>query len=175
MKLKCVFRWCLAWFLVLACPAVAQDTGRVSPAALPLPLPSAKPVPPDVLRSQNPWNLPMTGIWKFALTHGQTKHGIFMTAPAEKVGVSASSSEDNHPPVDAFDGSNESRWCASDEGVPQWLQADLGKDQRVTGVNLAWERSSARYQCRIEGEKAGGKWIALADATAAPGDRKSVV
>jgi len=148
---------------------MAQDTGRVSPAALPIPLPATEPVPPDVLRSQNPWNLPMTGMWEFALTHGRTKGGIFLPAPAEKVGVSASSSEDTHPPEDAFDGTNDTRWCASDDSVPQWLQADLGKDQRVTGVNLIWERALARYQCRIEGKKAGGKWVTLPDATAAPG------
>ena len=33
----------------LACPAIAQDVGRVSPASLPLPLPATAAVPPDVL------------------------------------------------------------------------------------------------------------------------------
>src|ERR1035441_6408437 len=73
---------CVPLFTVPANSAVAQDVGRVSPAATPLPLPTAKPVPPDVLRAQNPWNMPMTGIWKFALTHGSIKAGGFVPANA---------------------------------------------------------------------------------------------
>ena len=55
---------------VLAGPSPAQDLGRVSPATVPLPLPTAAPMPPDRLRAQNPWNLAMTGPWRFKLTHG---------------------------------------------------------------------------------------------------------
>jgi beta-galactosidase len=162
---------CIAGFLISqGRPAMAQDIGRVSPASLPLPLPGAKAVPPDVLRAKNPWNLPMTGNWKFALAHGYiAAGGEYVEGEASKLGLAASSSEDGHPPEDAFDGKNDTRWCASDISTPQWLQADLGKDLPVTGVSLAWERDTGGYQCLIEGKKAGGKWMTLADATAAPG------
>ena len=173
---------CVPLFTVLTNSAVAQDVGRVSPAALPLPLPTARPVPPDVLRAQNPWNLPMTGIWKFALTRGIiNKAGEFVPSDAGsnagnnvennagKLSVTASSSEDGNPPENAFDGNNDTRWCASDDSVPQWLQADLGKNQRVTGISLTWEHPDGGYQCRIEGKSDGGKWVTLADESAEPG------
>ena len=169
IKINKVSCWCLNWLIALAIPAMAQDVGRVSPAALPLPLPSGQPMAPDLLRAHNPWNLPMTGMWKFELTHGHTKDGVFMSAPAAKLGVSASSNEERNTPENAFDGSNETRWCASDDSVPQWLQADFGKDEQVTGATLIWEKSDLKYQCLIEGKKNGGKWVTLADATAAPG------
>jgi len=161
---------CMAIFAMnLANFSMAQDVGRVSPAALPLPLPSARPVSPDVLRSKNPWNLPMTGIWKFALTHGSITNGEFVPSAAGKMGITASSNEERNPPENAFDGTNETRWCASDDSFPQWLQADLGKVQLVTGVKLVWEKPAGGYQCRIEGKDTGGKWVTLADASAAPG------
>ncbi len=153
---------------IFIAPAGAQDLGRVFPASLPLPLAATAPVPPEVLRAKNPWNLPMTGTWKFALTHGAIRAGG-VYSPVAKFGITTSSSEQNHPPEHAFDGTNDTRWCASDDSVPQWLQTDLGKNQRVTGVNLIWEMPGGGYQCHLEGREDGGKWVTLADATAAPG------
>jgi beta-galactosidase len=153
----------------LASPAMAQDVGRVTPASLPLPLPSATPVPPDVLRANNPWNLAMTGTWRFALTHGGIKAGAFVPSSGGRFGITASSNEDKNPPENAFDGDNETRWCASDDSVPQWLQADLGKDQHVAGIGITWEKDGGGYQCKFEGKKDGGKWVTLADKSAKPG------
>jgi beta-galactosidase len=149
--------------------AAAQDIGRVSPASLPLPMPSAKPIAPDVLQSHNPWNLPMTGMPKFALTHGRIQAGTSMRPSSEQFGISASSNEKRNPPENAFDGNNDTRWCSSDDSVPHWLETDLGKERRVTGISLAWEHADAGYQCLIEGKKDGGKWVTLADASAEPG------
>src|SRR5208337_5263470 len=84
-------------------------------------------------------------------------------------GITASSNEERNPPENAFDGTNDTRWCASDDSVPQWLQTDLGRNQQVTGANLVWEKDGGGYQCRIEGKPEGGKWVTLADASAAPG------
>ena len=64
----------------LLTPAQAQDVGRVFPASLPLPLPAAGAMPPDRLRAQNPWNLPLTGAWRFRLTHGQIVKGRYVSA-----------------------------------------------------------------------------------------------
>ena len=150
-------------------PAFAQDAGRVAPAGLPLPLPAAAPVPPDQLRAHNPWNLPMTGTWRFQLTHGQIKAGQFQKASAASSVLTASSSESKHPPQDAFDGADDTRWAARGGEFPQWLQADLGATRHVSGVKLLWEYAGDRYECRIEGRVGGGAWQTLADATAAPG------
>ena len=153
----------------LAFPAFAQDVGRVSPASLPLPLPAGALMPPDQLRARNPWNLPMTGAWRFQLTHGRIVAGQFQPSEAVKTEVSASTSQAENPPQNAFDGNNDTRWCASGGGYPQWLQADLGTTRHVSGVSLIWEKPDDTYGCRVEGRNEGGKWKTLADATAAPG------
>ena len=154
----------------LAAPGLAQDIGRVSPASLPLPLPTAAPLPPDQLRARNPWNLPMTGTWQFHLTHGQIKAGQFQPATGETSGVTASTYEAQNPPVNAFDGAADTRWCASGGTFPQWLQADLGKTRRVSGMSFVWEQPGDTYTCRIEGRSTNKeKWITLADHSAAPG------
>ena len=154
----------------LVTPTVAQDVGRVSPASLPLPLPAATPMPPDQLRAHNPWNLAMTGTWRFALTHGHIgEDKQYQSSEAGTKGFTASSSEDKNPPQNAFDGSNDTRWCASGSGLPEWLQADLGKTRRVSGVSLTWENANETYQCRIEGSTDTRHWKTLANASAAPG------
>ena len=153
----------------LAFPANAQDAGPVSPASLPLPLPAAAPMPPDQLRARNPWNLAMTGTWRFQLTHGQIVAGQFHPSASALAGLTASSSETGNPPENAFDGSADTRWCASGGTFPQWLQADLGKTRHVSGVTLLWENADDRYECRIEGRSEGGAWKTLADESAAPG------
>ncbi len=154
----------------LTLPSLAQDVGRVSPASLPLPLPSAMPMPPDQLRARNPWNLSMTGTWRFALTHGRiAADKQFQSSQRGTNGMMASSNEEKNPPENAFDGSLDTRWCASDNSFPQWLQADLGKVRHVSGVSLTWENANETYQCRIEGGKDGKHWTTMADASATPG------
>jgi beta-galactosidase len=150
-------------------PVPAQEVGRVSPAALPLPLPGRRALPPDELRDHNPWNLPMTGTWRFALTHGRIKAGEYEPDQAGRLGLSASSNEEKNPPENAFDGRADTRWCASDDSVPQWLQTDLGTNRHVVGIGLVWEREGGGYLCRIEGKPDGRKWTTLADASTAPG------
>ena len=75
--------------------------------------------------------------------------------------ITASSSQGDQPPMDAFDGSIETRWCAESITVPQWLKADLGKSLRVTGVEITWEHSSDTHKCRIEGSNDGALWTIL--------------
>ncbi len=110
----------------------------------------------------------MTGTWKFQLTHGQYKGGQFLSANGTRE-ITASSSENGNLPSSAFDGLNDTRWCASSGDYPQWLQADLGGVKRVTGADLGWENAGDSYECRIEGRIEGGAWQVLADASAAPG------
>ena len=154
---------------VLTAPACAQDVGRVSPASLPLPLPASAPMPPDQLRAHNPWNLPMTGPWRFQLTYGQIKASQFQPSQPARHDLTASTQQTENPPENAFDGSPDTRWCATSADYPQWLQADLGRTRHVSGATLTWEFPTDYYQCRIEGRTQGGKWQTLADKTAAPG------
>ncbi len=111
----------------------------------------------------------MTGTWRFQLTHGQIKAGQFQPVSAARSALTASSKEGKHGPEDAFDGANDTRWCAKGGEFPQWLQADLGETRHVSGAKLAWEYSEDRYRCRVEGRLKDGPWKTLADATAAPG------
>lgn len=153
-----------------AFPAFAQDVGRVSPATLPLPLPTAAPMPPDQLRAHNPWNLSMTGNWRFQLTYGQiNKARQFEPSAPVRHDLTASTHQNENPPEAAFDNNPDTRWCATSADYPQWLQADLGKTRRVSGATLVWENPGDTYECRIEGRNEGGKWKTLADKTAAPG------
>ena len=155
--------------LTVGSPSIAQDVGRVSPASLSLPLPTAAVMPPDQLRAHNPWTLPMTGTWRFALTHGRILARQFQPSAAGTNGLTASSNEEKNPPENAFDGKADTRWCAGDNSFPQWLQADLGRTRRVTGLTLAWERPNETYQFRVEGGADGKHWKTLADASAVPG------
>ena len=146
-----------------------QDVGRVSPATLPLPLSGTGAVAPDVLRSRNPWNLPLAGAWKFQLTHGSIKAGEFQ--PEQAVALDSSSNEGSNTPDKAFDSDPATRWCASNGELPQYLEADLGKVRRVQSIGITWEKPETRYQYRIQGrkERNAGQWITLANASAAPG------
>ena len=147
----------------------AHSLGRVLPATLPLPLPGAVPLAPDRLRAHNPWNLPMTGRWRFQLTHGAIVDGSFEPAQANIWGVTASSTQSGHPATDAFDGDPKTRWCADGGSYPQWIQADLRQTQHVTSVSLVWERPAGHYRFAIEGSEDGKRWTMLADRTADPG------
>ena len=166
------------YFLALLGPAsvmpalsqtAPQATPGVSPATLPLPLPGMSALPPDRLRAENPWNLPMTGLWRFKLTHGQIVDGHFQTGPLGDRFVTASSSETANLPRNAFDGTPDTRWCADSEAFPQWLQADLGRTRRVDGITLTWEKPGTRFLCRVEGGTDGRHWTTLANGAAAPG------
>ncbi len=153
----------------LSTPVLAQNTGRVAPATLPLPLPGTVAVAPDVLRARNPWNLPLMGTWKFQLTHGRINAGQFQ--PEQAVALDSSSNEGSNTADKAFDSDPTTRWCASNGGMPQYLEADLGRVRRVQSIGITWEKPETRYQYRIQGrkERNSGQWITLADASAAPG------
>ena len=149
----------------LALPGTAQSINRVMPATVPIPLPSRDPLPPDRLRAKNPNNLPMTGAWKFKLTRGQILDGRFAPSLAEAYGISATSHEGNNPPLNAFDGKPDTRWCASGGTFPESISADMRSVRHVTGVGLNWERPNEHYSFKIEGSLDGKRWMTLADRT----------
>ena len=152
----------LALLCALTVPAALAGAQRVTTAQLPLPLPGTAPVAPDRLRAQNPWNLPMNGLWRFRLTHGQLQqNGMFTRSRAEVMGLRASSSQSANPPENAFDGDPETRWCASGGAFPQWLQMDLGRELPVSAVTVLWERDAEKYKCRVEGSADARVWTPL--------------
>jgi len=80
-------------------------------------------------------------------------------------GVSASSSQDENPPLHAFDSDPKTRWCAVSNKFPQWIQADLGQARRVDRATLSWERTTETYRCRIVGSTDGQHWVTLFDGS----------
>jgi beta-galactosidase len=143
--------------------------GRIGTARLPLPLPRTSPLAPDRLRAENPWNLPMNGLWKFRLTHGQILDGAFARSPAEAEEFRVSSTEGGNLPQNAFDGDPKTRWCAAGGAFPQWIQVDLGKDLPVRAVNLTWERDTETYRCKVEGSADAKTWTTLTNTSTAEG------
>ncbi|HLQ46302.1 MAG TPA: discoidin domain-containing protein, partial [Planctomycetaceae bacterium] len=63
----------------------------------------------------------------------------------------------------AFDGKKETRWCANGPTANEWVQVDLGKAQKISGVGLNWEGAGAIYRYKIEGSANGNDWKMLVD------------
>jgi putative heme-binding domain-containing protein len=64
----------------------------------------------------------------------------------------------------AFDGNPSTRWCASSDHRPEWLQVDLGAPTKLNAARLDWETSGA-YQFRLEGSKDGTTWTTIEDGS----------
>lgn len=167
--MKSRFPFLASLVVALVAPALGQDVGNVAPFTLPLPLSSPSAVAPDQLRARSPWNLPVTGDWKFQLTHGSI-NAAKEFQPEVAFPIDASSQQGENPPINAFDGDQATRWCASDGTFPQWLEADLGSVRRVQSIAITWEKPENLYQYHIEGRRENkGAWTTLVDASAAPG------
>ena len=155
--------------VALVAPALGQNVGNVAPFTLPLPLTSNSAVAPNVLRARSPWNLPVTGDWKFQMVHGRI-NAAKEFQPEMPPPLDASSREGMNVSAKAFDGDLATRWCASNGDFPQWLETDLGQPRRVSSLNIVWEKPENRYQFRVEGRnKRADNWKTLADKTVAPG------
>jgi putative heme-binding domain-containing protein len=76
--------------------------------------------------------------------------------------ATASSSQGGHDPGHAFDDDTDTRWCAQDGTVPQWLAVDLGKPEALVGCRITWEQGSG-YQYKVEGSADAKAWTTLAD------------
>ncbi len=80
------------------------------------------------------------------------------------VTVTASSTQPGNETWKAVDGSEGTRWCASNASKPQWLQLELDAPHTLTGVKIVWE-SKHVYQHTVEGSVDGKTWAVLVDAT----------
>jgi putative membrane-bound dehydrogenase-like protein len=64
----------------------------------------------------------------------------------------------------AVDGDESTRWCASNQNYPQWLQLELEKPETLTGIKTTWENAGV-YQFKVEGSTDGKAWSTLVDGS----------
>jgi beta-galactosidase/beta-glucuronidase len=151
--------------LILSCVLVSAVTAgeaqpRIHSATTPIPMQEERPILPDQLRGRNPAVYAMTGKWRFSLTHGQMRDGLFLRS-ADR--FSASSARGDSIATKAFDGSADTQWCAKDGAFPQWVQVDLGTQAKVGGIDLTWEAADVWFNCKLEGSADGKSWTVLAE------------
>ncbi len=82
---------------------------------------------------------------------------------AHKPATASTFQGDDKWPGAAVDENPETRWCAADGSVPQWLRVDLGRPESVTGFAIAWESANASYRFQVEGSADGRTWNRLHD------------
>ncbi len=85
--------------------------------------------------------------------------------PGTPVRVSASTTQDQRWPWMAIDGSEQTRWCASDNSQPQWLQLAFQEPQVLRGVKIKWENPHTIYGYTLEGSLDAQSWNLLVDAS----------
>jgi beta-galactosidase len=85
----------------------------------------------------------------------------------------ASSSEADNPAQNAFDGDLQTRWCASNGDVGQWVCVDFKTPTVVSGVEIDWEQSNNKYGYLVEGSDDGEVWQKLAEGHASSKESKS--
>ncbi len=64
--------------------------------------------------------------------------------------VTASSQEPANQATLGNDGSNTTRWCASDASFPQWWRVDLGANHLLAQVSILFEFSDRKYFYLVE-------------------------
>jgi beta-galactosidase len=85
---------------------------------------------------------------------------------------SASSAEDKNPTKNAFDDDRNTRWCAANGEVGNWLCVDYKTPTAVSGVEIQWEQQNQKYGYVIEGSDNGNAWQKLAESDANSKDSK---
>ena len=58
----------------------------------------------------------------------------------------------------AVDGSNDTRWTASDGTKQQWWQVDLGQTQPIRSILINFEKSPDNYQYKVSTSNDGQEW-----------------
>jgi hypothetical protein len=111
---------------------------------------------PDVAwLSLTPTNVPATSKPLSAISALKNK-------PAKAFKVSASTVENGHPAELAFDGTTNTRWCASSDALNEWLCIDFNTPKTVGGMEIEWEFPNKEYGYTIEGSTDGKMWKELA-------------
>ena len=104
--------------------------------------------------------------WRFA-RFGLIPDGSFLPEPGQPAkAVTASSEETNkgNTADKAIDGDSNTRWCAADGSMNQWLAVDFGKITPLGSVEIEWENTLA-YQYKVEVSDDGKSWKTVVDRT----------
>ncbi len=89
-----------------------------------------------------------------------------LTIPRKDSRLAASSQEHAKGNVveHLLDGDTNTRWCASNGSLPQWVSVKFDEKRTIKQVTITWEFDGV-YQYKIEGSDDGRKWKLLADRT----------
>ena len=79
--------------------------------------------------------------------------------------VQASSQQSGNEIDHLVDDDEGTRWCASGEGLPQWVEVDLGQANALAGFQMLWEKGSSVYQYTIEVSNDQQHWNTVLDMT----------
>ncbi len=71
--------------------------------------------------------------------------------------ITASSSQPGNDPHRSVDGQQSTRWAASGEAVPQWVQLDLGESRKLAGVDLRFQNKTWIHY-RVSVSQDGENW-----------------
>lgn len=63
----------------------------------------------------------------------------------------------------AVDGDFETRWCASSDHAPEWLQMDLGEQKTIASLRLHWEQERNAYRYKIDVSANAEDWETVVD------------
>jgi len=136
-------------------PARAEDGAHPDPRVFPVstPLPVGAPGT----------TVPMTGDWNFSLTHGMTRDGAYQPASYLDKIFTGSPFESDRRPAYAFDGDTANHWVGQWGKYPQHVEADLGADETVSGIELVCIDRDTTYAVKVEGSRDGQAWTTLAE------------
>jgi len=84
--------------------------------------------------------------------------------PARAVTASSEETDKGNTAGMAIDGDSNTRWCAADESMNQWLAVDFGKITPLGSVEIEWEFELA-YQYKVEVSDDGKAWKTVVDRT----------
>jgi beta-galactosidase len=111
--------------------------------------------------------------WKFArfgaMPDGSTRPepGV----PSEM--ITASTHEAGNPASNAIDGDKSTRWCASGQLNDQALTLDLGRSEKLGGLQIIWEKDT-QNPFSVQVSETGGDWREVAPKRPADGDEETV-
>ena len=108
--------------------------------------------------------------WRFARFGPLAGRSIRPEPGAERWSIVASASSEEASKGDvaenAFDGDQETRWCASSGGTDEWLVLDLGRDRKIGRIVVGWEFPDLTYGSAIEVSPDGKVWTPFAPGAA---------
>ena len=97
-------------------------------------------------------------------------NGPQVSADAQKINPSekeVSASTAGAPARDAFDGNEDTRWCATSDALSQWLMIDLKEVYDLEAVYLFFEQKSD-WNYKVETSVDGNEWSIYSDPDAHP-------